>query len=186
MSLVEIYNKYNTVEKVKEVLVKYKVDYDEAYFGENSSGKDMKNKNPFGILLVYLDDDQLKEISNQYIYDIMSDAEFGDINEIRTFLRKLYKVIEEENIDEIREMQSVIYRSFDEATIEGMYNVFKFGVAKYHPWSFLELNPRILLPAIARHMYKHSYLSKVDEESGEYHINHILCNLKMIERILNV
>ena len=186
MSLVEIYNKYNTVEKVKEVLVKYKVDYDEAYFGENSSGKDMKNKNPFGILLVYLDDDQLKEISNQYIYDIMSGAEFGDMNEMRTFLRELYRVIEEEDVDELKEMQSFIYSKFDEATIEGMYNVFKFGVAKYHPWSFLELNPRILLPAIARHMYKHSYLSEVDEESGEYHINHILCNLKMIERILNV
>lgn len=186
MSLVEIYNKYNTVEKVKEVLVKYKVNYDEAYFGENSSGKDMKDKNPFGILLVYLNDEQLKEISNQYIYDILSDAEFGDINEIRTFLRELHKVIEENDVDRIIYMEKYIFNKFDEATIEGMYNVFKFGVAKYHPWSFLELNPRILLPAIARHMYKHSYLSKVDEESGEYHINHILCNLKMIERILNV
>lgn len=186
MSLVEIYNKYNTVEKVKEVLVKYKVDYDEAYFGENSSGKDMKNKNPFGILLIYLDDNQLKEISNSYIYDIMSDAEFGDKKGIRTFLRELYDLIEYKDIDGLKEIQSYIYNKFNEATIEGMYNVFKFGVAKYHPWSFLELNPRILLPAIARHLYKHSYLSKVDEESGEYHINHILCNLKMIERILNV
>lgn len=131
-------------------------------------GKEVDNKNPLGYLVMHLTEEQIIKLLPEYLVDLM---ELTQLNYTDSMLIKLTrKLVYSTNI----------YIDYDKSD---MFEVFNFGVGKYSPWSFLKLNDLKLIPAFFRHMYKHYYICKIDEESGYPHTAHAACNIRMIELI---
>lgn len=147
----------------------------------NLPGKEAKGKNPLGYLVMHLTKSQLAELIPEYFRQLLGDCYFQDWAE-QKILMLIGDTIEniQENRPEYIPLED-IDTMYDQSN---MLEVFKFGVGKYEPWSFLKLNPYQLVPALFRHLYKHYYISQIDEETGLPHMVHAACNLRMIQLIL--
>lgn len=140
-------------------------------------GKQSKGKNPLGYLVMHLDAIQLDEILPKYLRDLIGKDTYSTQNRIIIDITKSVT-------DGIKYNDALFYFPYKSDT-EDMFMVFSFGVGKYSPWSFLELNPYTLVPALFRHLYKYFNITHNDEETGVSHIAHADCNRRMIEFIIN-
>lgn len=185
MSLRYLYNKLNDMSSLeqecyiknifKQFDIKPKFDADKLFV--NQSGKQSSGKNPLGYLVMHLDYNQLQSLVPEYFVDLCEGFTFGSKDDcIMNTVDKAMNLIELGTID------SLYYNlKYDQSDV---LSVFEFGVGKYSPYSFLNLNPYELVPALFRHLYKHYYISTVDEETGLPHMAHAFCNLRMIEMIV--
>lgn len=143
----------------------------------NKAGKQSRNKNPLGYLVMHLTYHQLQSLVPEYYVDLCSGFTFGYKDDrIMHVVDKSMELIELGTTD-------CMYENLDYDQSD-ILSVFQFGVGKYSPYSFLKLNPYELIPALFRHLYKHYYISTVDEETGLPHMAHAFCNLRMIEMIV--
>lgn len=185
MSLRYLYNKLNDMSSleqecyIKNIFKQFditpKFDLDKLFI--NQSGKQSSGKNPLGYLVMHLDYNQLQSLIPEYFVDLCEGFTFGSKDDcIMNTVDKAMDLIELGTID------SLYYNlKYDQSDV---LSVFEFGVGKYSPYSFLNLDPYELVPALFRHLYKHYYISTVDEETGLPHMAHAFCNLRMIEMIV--
>ena len=185
MSLRYLYNKLNYMSSLeqecyiksifKQFDIEPKFDIDNLF--TNKAGKQAKNKNPLGYIVMHLDYNQLQSLVPEYFVDLCEGFTFGSKDDcIMNTVDKAMDLIELGTID------SLYYNlKYDQSDV---LSVFEFGVGKYSPYSFLNLDPYELVPALFRHLYKHYYISTVDEETGLPHMAHAFCNLRMIEMII--
>lgn len=195
MSLKYLYNKLENMSQTEQLNYIAKATGKEcSKFFNNTDGKESSNKNPFGILLIYLDNKELLTLLNSYIVQVMNID-----NNIDNFLfKKIFSPIDREIINTIRDtkcallnndLELIKYRIIQLSNTyfiysDQIYSVLSFGEHKYSPWSFLNIDPELLLPAIARHMYKFHYINREDEETNITHMAHAVCNLIMIYQII--
>ena len=139
-------------------------------------GKQSKGKNPLGYILMHLDPIQLDELVSKYLRDLYQKDTFS------TQSRLIYDIIK--SASECIKFKDAYFYFPYKSDPEDIIAVFQYGVGKYHPWSFLKLNPYTLIPAMFRHLYKYFNLSKTDEETGISHLAHAECNKRMIEMII--
>lgn len=144
---------------------------------KNIEGKEACGKNPLGYIIMHLNESQLDELVPKYLRELCEYDVFSDLvdSTILDCICNTTLMIECRDFELKEEL---------DYNISDMLQVFEFGVGKYSKWSFLKLNPYTLVPALFRHLYKHHFISKIDEESGLPHIAHAACNLRMIELIL--
>lgn len=182
MSLTYLYNKLekmNTREQyayIQNVLLQFQIKpkLDLVSIFNDIPGKESCGKNPLGYLVMHLSLDQLEQLIPTYFKELIGQSTFNEVDlSIMNTIDKVVQYIEGEEL------------IFEFEHPDLMLQVYEFGVAKYKPWSFLELNPYSLILALFRHLYKHFYISKIDEESGLPHSIHADCNLRMIELIRN-
>lgn len=141
-------------------------------------GKQAKGKNPLGYIVMHLNENQLEELIPEYLRQLCGKSTFD------THDSNLYDLIYHV-VDAIIWEDAELLPSLEDCyDISDMLDIFEFGVGKYSPWSFMELNPITLVPALFRHMYKAHYMHPIDNESGRPHLAHAACNLRMIELIL--
>ncbi|HZJ99312.1 MAG TPA: dATP/dGTP diphosphohydrolase domain-containing protein [Tissierellaceae bacterium] len=63
------------------------------------------------------------------------------------------------------------------STIESVGKVMTYGLTKYKQDSWKEVEPYRYIDALMRHLVEYMKdENSIDEESGLYHIEHILCN----------
>lgn len=195
MSLKYLYNKFENMSQTEQLNYIAKVTGKEcSKFFNNTDGKESSNKNPFGILLIYLDNKRLLAELNHYIVRVMNIDDnidnflfknlFGPYDlEIINTVRDIKEALDNNNINLVKsriiQLASTYFIYPDQ-----IYSVLSFGEHKYSPWSFLNIDPELLLPAIARHMYKFHYVSREDEETKITHMAHTVCNLIMIHHII--
>ena len=182
MSLTYLYNKLEKMNSreqyayIQNVLLQFQIvpKLDLASIFENIPGKESSGKNPLGYLVMHLTLDQLEKLIPTYFKELIGQSTFNstDISIMNT-IDKVVQYIEGEEY------------LFEFERPDLMLQVYEFGVAKYKPWSFLELNPYSLVLALFRHLYKHFYVAEIDEESNLPHSIHADCNLRMIELIIN-
>lgn len=182
MSLTYLYNKLENMNSqeqyayIQNVLLQFQIvpKLDLASIFENIPGKESSGKNPLGYLVMHLTLDQLEKLIPTYFKELIGQSTFNstDISIMNT-IDKVVQYIEGEEY------------LFEFERPDLMLQVYEFGVAKYKPWSFLELNPYSLVLALFRHLYKHFYVAEIDEESNLPHSIHADCNLRMIELIIN-
>lgn len=134
----------------------------------DTPGKQSNHKNPLGYLVMHLTEEQLIKLLPDYLVDLMELTALG-YNDHKLF-SLTHKLLH----------STAVYIDYNK---EDMFDVFNFGVGKYSPWSFLKLDDMKLIPAFFRHMYKDTYISKIDEETGLPHKAHAACNVRMIELI---
>lgn len=185
MSLTYLYNKLENMSSreqytyivniFKNFEITPKFPIDEIF--KDSAGKQSKGKNPLGYLVMHLNETELDELVPKYLRDLCNYDTFSDLVDatILDVICRTTLFIETKDTDYLEEL---------DYNVSDMLSVFEFGVGKYSPWSFIKLNPYTLVPALFRHLYKHHYISKIDEESGLPHIAHAACNLRMIQLIL--
>lgn len=144
---------------------------------KNITGKESSGKNPLGYLVMHLTNKQIYELLPEYYRELLPISSINSIQQLNTLshIRNTIKAINRQDTD---------YLPISDCDVEDMLDVFEFGVGKYHPWSFLDLNPYKLVPALFRHIYKYHYISKTDEETNVSHLAHAACNLRMIQLIL--
>lgn len=145
---------------------------------KNTTGKQSSGKNPLGYLVMHLQFDQLIRLLPDYFRKLLPSSSFKTIGQldILGIIQDTVSAIRKHSIDSLPGLKTI--------DIEEMLGVFEFGVGKYHPWSFLDLNPYTLVPALFRHLYKYHYISKTDEETHVSHLAHAACNVRMIQLIL--
>lgn len=181
MSLTYLYNKLekmNTREQycyIQNILIQFQIvpKLDLKSIFEDVPGKESTGKNPLGYLLIHLTLDQLEQLIPDYFKELIGKSTFSDIDlSIMNTIDDVVKFIEGEEF------------IFEFEHPDKMLQVYEFGVNKYKPWSFLNINPYQLVLALFRHLYKHFYVSEIDEESKLPHSIHADCNLRMIELII--
>lgn len=145
---------------------------------KNIDGKESSGKNPLGYMVMHLQLDQLIQLIPEYYRELLPATSFKTVRQldILGIIQDTVSAIEKYDTDSLPGLRV--------QDIEEMLEVFEFGVGKYHPWSFLDLNPYTLVPALFRHLYKYYYVSKTDEETHVSHLAHAVCNIRMIQLIL--
>ena len=145
---------------------------------KNIDGKESSGKNPLGYLVMHLTDEQLNQLIPEYYRELLPFTSFKTVGQldILGIIQDTVSAIKKHNTDSLPGLSN--------QDIEEMLEVFEFGVGKYHPWSFLDLNPYKLVPALFRHLYKYRYISKTDEETNVSHLAHAACNIRMIQLII--
>lgn len=145
---------------------------------KNIDGKESSGKNPLGYLVMHLNKEQLNELIPEYYRELLPSSSFKTVGQldILGIVQDVVRAIKKHDIDSLPGLRV--------QDIEEMLEVFEFGVGKYSPWSFLDLNPYTLVPALFRHLYKYHYLSKKDEETNVSHLAHAACNVRMIQLII--
>lgn len=145
---------------------------------KNTTGKQSSGKNPLGYLVMHLQLDQLIQLIPEYYRELLPSTSFKTLGQldILGIIQDTVSAIKKYDTDSLPGLETI--------DIEEMLEVFEFGVGKYSPWSFLDLNPYTLVPALFRHLYKYYYLSKKDEETNVSHLAHAACNIRMIQLIL--
>lgn len=145
---------------------------------KNIPGKQSQSKNPLGYIVMHLQLDQLMQLIPEYYRELLPSSSFKTVGQldILGIVQDVVSAIKKYDTDSLSELRV--------QDIEEMLEVFEFGVVKYHPWSFLDLNPYALVPALFRHLYKYHYVSKTDEETNVSHLAHAACNIRMIQLIL--
>lgn len=145
---------------------------------KNTPGKQSQSKNPLGYMVMHLQLDQLIQLIPEYYRELLPATSFKTVRQldILGIIQDTVSAIKKHDIDSLPGLRV--------QDIEEMLEVFEFGVGKYHPWSFLDLNPYTLVPALFRHLYKYHYVSKTDEETHVSHLAHAACNIRMIQLIL--
>lgn len=145
---------------------------------KNIDGKQSQSKNPLGYMVMHLQLDQLIQLIPEYYRELLPATSFKTVRQldILGIIQDTVSAIEKYDTDSLPGLRV--------QDIEEMLEVFEFGVGKYHPWSFLDLNPYTLVPALFRHLYKYHYVSKTDEETHVSHLAHAACNIRMIQLIL--
>lgn len=145
---------------------------------KNIPGKQSQSKNPLGYIVMHLQLDQLMQLIPEYYRELLPSSSFKTIGQldILGIIQDTVSAIRKHSIDSLPGLSN--------QNTEEMLEVFEFGVGKYHPWSFLDLNPYTLVPALFRHLYKYHYISKTDEETHVSHLAHAACNIRMIQLIL--
>lgn len=181
MSLTYLYNKLEKMNSreqyayIQNVLLQFQIvpKLDLASIFEDIPGKESSGKNPLGYLVMHLTLDQLEQLIPTYFKELIGQSTFNQTDiDLMNMIDKVVDYIDGEEY----------FFEFEHPDL--MLQVYQFGVAKYEPWSFLKLNPYSLVLALFRHLYKHFYISKTDEESGLPHSIHADCNLRMIELIV--
>lgn len=145
---------------------------------KDTTGKQSSGKNPLGYLVMHLQLDQLIQLIPEYYRELLPSTSFKTLGQldILGIIQDTVSAIKKYDTDSLPGLKTI--------DIEEMLEVFEFGVGKYHPWSFLDLNPYTLVPALFRHLYKYHYISKTDEETNVSHLAHAACNIRMIQLIL--
>lgn len=145
---------------------------------KNTPGKQSQSKNPLGYIVMHLQLDQLMQLIPEYYRELLPSSSFKTVGQldILVIVQDVVSAIKEHDIDSLPGLRV--------QDIEEMLEVFEFGVGKYHPWSFLDLNPYTLVPALFRHLYKYHYISKTDEETNVSHLAHAACNIRMMQLII--
>lgn len=145
---------------------------------KNIDGKESSGKNPLGYIVMHLQLDQLTQLIPEYYRELLPFTSFKTVGQLDILgvVQDVVSAIKKHDTDNLPELRV--------QDIEEMLEVFEFGVGKYHPWSFLDLNPYTLVPALFRHLYKYYYISKTDEETNVSHLAHTACNIRMIQLIL--
>lgn len=179
MSLTYLYNKLENMNSreqyayIQNIFFRFqirpKINIDQIF--KDTPGKETAHKNPLGYIVMHLTLDQLQQLVPEYLRKLVGKSTFNRTDD------KIMGIIDGVMQGNYEDLQV----DFDTSE---MTQVFEFGVGKYSEWSFLELNPYILVPALFRHLYKYFYISKVDEESGKSHLAHAACNIRMIQLIL--
>ena len=143
----------------------------------NQSGKQASGKNPLGYLVMHLSYYQIQHLVSEYFIDLCGGFTFGSKDDkILSIVDRAMTLIE-------LGIDNEIYSDIN-TDMSDVLSVYEFGVGKYSPYSFLKLDPYELVPALFRHLYKHYYISTVDEETGLPHMAHAYCNMRMIEMIV--
>lgn len=145
---------------------------------KNTTGKQSSGKNPLGYLVMHLQLDQLIQLIPEYYRELLPSTSFKTVGQLGIL------GIIQDTVSAIKKYDADSLPGLRVQDIEEMLEVFEFGVGKYHPWSFLDLNPYTLVPALFRHFYKYHYVSKTDEETHVSHLAHAACNVRMIQLIL--
>lgn len=140
-------------------------------------GKQSSGKNPLGYLVMHLQLEQLIQLIPEYYRELLPHSSFNTVGQL-----DILGIIQDV-VSAIKRCNTNILPGLENHT-EEMLEVFEFGVGKYHPWSFLDLNPYTLVPALFRHLYKYHYISKTDEETNVSHLAHASCNIRMIQLII--
>lgn len=145
---------------------------------KNIPGKQSQSKNPLGYIVMHLQLDQLMQLIPEYYRELLPSSSFKTVGQldILGIVQDAVSAIKKHDIDSLPGLRV--------QDTEEMLEVFEFGVGKYHPWSFLDLNPYTLVPALFRHLYKYHYMSKTDEETNVSHLAHAACNIRMIQLII--
>lgn len=145
---------------------------------KNITGKESSGKNPLGYIVMHLHIEQLIQLIPEYFRELLPCSSFRTVEQldILGIVQDVVSAIKKYDTDSLSELRV--------QDIEEMLEVFEFGVGKYHPWSFLDLNQYTLVPALFRHLYKYHYVSKTDEETNVSHLAHAACNIRMIQLIL--
>lgn len=146
---------------------------------KNIDGKESSGKNPLGYIVMHLQLDQLMQLIPEYYRELLPFTSFKTLEQLDILgtIQDTVSAIDKFDTDSLPELRV-------SHGIEEMLEVFEFGVGKYSPWSFLDLNPYTLVPALFRHLYKYYYISKTDEETNVSHLAHAACNIRMIELII--
>src|SRR5699024_6954881 len=141
---------------------------------KNTPGKQSQSKNPLRYMVMHLQLDQLIQLIPEYYRELLPATSFKTVRQldILTIIHDSFSTIKKYDTDSLPGLRV--------QDIEEMLEAFEFGVGKYHPWSFLDLNPYTLAPALFRHLYKYHYVSKTDEETHVSHLAHAACNIRMI------
>lgn len=140
-------------------------------------------KNPIGLIIQQARAiDNLKKLLPDYIVDLFNGKPFSTDDQfiIKNTLHLSKIINDSHNLDELVD----ICISLPDTGNNYLFDVFEFGKQKYSDWDFLSLDPNLLLYAFTRHLYKHFYKGKFDEESRLPHIAHAKSNLIMIEHII--
>lgn len=145
---------------------------------KNIDGKESSGKNPLGYMVMHLQLDQLIQLIPEYYRELLPYTSFKTVKQL-----DILEIIQC-TVSAIKKYDTDSLPGLRVQDIEEMLEVFEFGVGKYHPWSFLDLNPYTLVPALFRHLYKYHYISKTDEETNVSHLAHAACNVRMIQLIL--
>lgn len=145
---------------------------------KNIDGKESSGKNPLGYMVMHLQLDQLIQLIPEYYRELLPYTSFKTVKQL-----DILETIQC-TVNAIKKYDTNSLPGLRVQDIEEMLEVFEFGVGKYHPWSFLDLNPYTLVPALFRHLYKYHYISKTDEETNVSHLAHAACNVRMIQLIL--
>lgn len=145
---------------------------------KNIPGKQSQSKNPLGYIVMHLQLDQLMQLIPEYYRELLPSSSFKTVGQL-----DILGIIQD-TVSAIRKYSIDSLPGLSNQNTEEMLEVFEFGVGKYHPWSFLDLNPYTLVPALFRHLYKYHYISKTDEETNVSHLAHAACNIRMIQLIL--
>lgn len=145
---------------------------------KNTPGKQSQSKNPLGYMVMHLQLDQLIQLIPEYYRELLPATSFKTVRQL-----DILGIIQD-TVSAIKKYDTDSLPGLRVQDIEEMLEVFEFGVGKYHPWSFLDLNPYTLVPALFRHLYKYHYISKTDEETHVSHLAHAACNVRMIQLIL--
>ena len=145
---------------------------------KNIPGKQSQSKNPLGYIVMHLQLDQLMQLIPEYYRELLPSPSFKTVGQL-----DILGIIQD-TVSAIRKYSIDSLPGLSNQNTEEMLEVFEFGVGKYHPWSFLDLNPYTLVPALFRHLYKYHYISKTDEETNVSHLAHAACNIRMIQLIL--
>lgn len=172
MSPREQYCYIQNIFRLYQIRPKYNIDEN----FKNIKGKESSGKNPLGYLLMHLNPVQMDELVPKYFRELIGGDTFSTQDRIIIdIIHSMKNCIENNN--------TVFWFPYESFAPE-MLEVFKFGVDKYSEWSFLKLNPYTLIPALFRHLYKYFNVTQKDEESGESHLAHANCNVRMIELII--
>ena len=143
---------------------------------KNLPGKEQKSKNPLGYIVMHLDQYQLQQLVPKYLVNLCE----GDTFNIRD-MELIF--IMHEIVAFIKGEITKLYFPYKPDKKEYL-RVFQFGQNKYSEWSFLKLNPYLLIPAVMRHLYKYFYVREFDEESECRHLEHACSNIRMIKLII--
>lgn len=145
---------------------------------KNIPGKQSQSKNPLGYIVMHLQLDQLMQLIPEYYRELLPSSSFKTVGQLDIL------GIVQDVVSAIKKHDTNSLPGLSNQNTEEMLEVFEFGVGKYHPWSFLDLNPYTLVPALFRHLYKYHYISKTDEETNVSHLAHAACNIRMIQLII--
>lgn len=151
--------------------------YPITYNFKNIDGKESSGKNPLGYIAIHLTNKQIYELLPKYYRELLPIPSIDSIQQLNilSYIRRTIEAIDRYDADNLPIL---------DCDVEDMLDVFEFGVGKYHTWSFLDLNPYTLVPALFRHLYKYHYISKTDEETNASHLAHAACNIRMIQLII--
>lgn len=143
---------------------------------KNIPGKESKSKNPLGYLIMHLTPGQLQELIPPYLIELLGYRPF------ETRDAQLIDIVKEV-VKNVQNMKPYVFFPF-KSNYNDRLDVFNFGRRKYSDWSFLELCPYTLIPAMFRHLYKYFNVTENDEETGISHLAHAECNARMIQLII--
>lgn len=186
MSLKYLWNKLDKMDSLEQqayitnIFKQFNITplYPIEYNFEDKKGKQSSGKNPLGYIVMHLQLDQLMQLIPEYYRELLPSTSFKTLGQLDIL------GIVQDVVSAIKKYDTNSLPGLRAQDIEEMLEVFEFGVGKYHPWSFLDLNPYTLVPALFRHLYKYHYISKTDEETNVSHLAHAACNIRMIQLII--